>query len=59
MEVRFVDNYSKRHKQSVGMKYLRTVEGCIKRDHTNNEDIREKLTYNQYKIKQTNTDKTG
>jgi len=40
------------------MKYLRKDEGCIKRDHTNNEDIREKLKYNQYKIKQTNTHKT-
>jgi len=28
------------------MKYFKTDEGCIKRDHTNNEDIREKLKYN-------------
>jgi hypothetical protein len=41
------------------MKYLRTVEGCIKRDHTIKEDIRETIKYNQYKIKQTSTDKTG
>jgi hypothetical protein len=41
------------------MKYLRTVEGCVKRDHINNEDIREKPKYNQYKIKHTSTEKTG
>lgn len=40
------------------MKYLRTAEGCNKRDHTNKEDIREKLKYNQYKIKQTKLDET-
>jgi hypothetical protein len=32
-------------KQSVGMKYLRTDEGCIKRDHIHYEDFREKLKY--------------
>jgi hypothetical protein len=41
------------------MRYLRKDEGCIITDHINYEDIREKLKYNQYKIKQTNTDKTG
>jgi hypothetical protein len=41
------------------VKYLRTVKGSIKRGHINNENIREKLKYNQYKIKQKNTDKTG
>jgi len=40
------------------MKYLRTVEGCIKRDHTSKEDIWETLKYNQYKIKQTKLDET-
>jgi hypothetical protein len=33
--------------------YLRTVEGCIKRDHINNEDIMEKLKIQCVQIKHT------